>query len=239
MIKIIAVDDDPAYLDFLATIVFPITDIQFKLMARISHMEDKHNIEFLLEKIRNLNPDLVLMDMSFVLVNRPEDFGIQLVRTIRSVFPEQKIIMLVGDQGSDDKARANKIIRSFEAGALAYLEKREIAHYREAIEEVIHGDMYVSKSLSKLVLRDFSKNASAKIVEYKLTQRHLELLHLLCEGLDITQIAEQMKKEDGKSLDINTVNFHLKTIRKNMFKDQEKTTLHGIVAKVLKEKIIS
>ena len=117
-IKIIAVDDDESYLESLK-LFFSLHKERYDFpdTSRISKFQDEYNIEFMLEKIGKVEPDVVLMDFSFALANKPDDFGIELVRRIREKFPEQAIIMLVGDDDDEDEIRGGKIRRSFEAGA--------------------------------------------------------------------------------------------------------------------------
>ncbi len=238
MRKIIAVDDDSAYLDYLSKVVFLPNDKEFGLSLCISHMEDEYNIEFMLEKIGKIQPDVVLMDLSFALVGRPGDFGIELVKKILEKYPDQKIIMLVGDQNDSDPIRADKILRSFQAGAAAYIGKREIVNYREAILEVIHGDKYISKETSKILVKGIGKDAAEARRKYKLTDRHLEVLWLLSQDFDIANVASQMKNSKGEALKIDTINFHLKTIRSKLVEGNGMRTLHGIVAKAIRVGLI-
>ena len=237
MIKLIAVDDDSAYLDSLSKAAFLQDNKEFQLSLCISHMEDDYNVEFMLEKIGRIRPDIVLMDLSFKLVGRPTDFGIELVKKILEKYPDQKIIMLVGDEDDADPVRADKILRSFQAGAAAYIGKREIVNHRdaivEAILEVIDGDKYISKETSRILVTGIGKAAEGRR-KYKLTDRHLEVLWLLSRDYDIPNVASQMKNSKGESLKIHTINFHLKTIRSKLVEADEMGTLHGMIAKALR-----
>ena len=178
------------------------------------------------------------MDLSFALVGRPGDFGIELVKKILEKYPDQKIIMLVGDQNDSDPIRADKILRSFQAGAAAYIGKREIVNYREAILEVIHGDKYISKETSKILVKGIGKDAAEARRKYKLTDRHLEVWWLLSQDFDIANVASQMKNSKGEALKIDTINFHLKTIRSKLVEGNGMKTLHGIVAKAIRVGLI-
>jgi len=234
MIKLIAVDDDSAYLDSLSRAVFLPNDQEFQLSLCISNMHDDYNVEFMLEKIGKIRPDIVLMDLSFKLVGRSSDFGIELVKKILEKYPGQKIIMLVGDESDSDPIRADKIMRSFQAGAAAYIGKREIVNSREAILEVINGDKYISKETSKILVNGIGKDAPEARLKYKLTDRHLEVLWLLSQDFDILNVAAQMRNSKGEPLKIHTINFHLKTIRSKLVEDNNMGTLHGLVAKAIR-----
>ncbi|MFM9949072.1 MAG: DNA-binding response regulator [Saprospiraceae bacterium] len=238
MIKIIAVDDDITFLDILAREVFPASDTEFKLAHCISHMEDRHNIDFMLQKINKIQPDVVLMDLSFTLIGKPHDYGIELVKVIKEYFPEQKIIMLVGDDTFSEEELYGKIYRSIQAGAAAYLGKREKAICREAINEVINGDKFMSKETTKKLLEGIPPVTLEARQKYKLTNRHIEVLWLFSQDLTAEEVARKMTSSEGKPLTVYAVNFHLKTIRKKLFNTKDAGTLHGLVAKALREKII-
>lgn len=238
MIKIIAVDDDTAFLDYLTREVFPASDTEFKLAQCISNMGDKYNIDFMLQKIKQIQPDVVFMDMSFTLVGKPQDYGVELVKIILARFPEQKILMLVGDGDFTEEEFFDKIFRSLQAGAAAYLGKREVLNCREAIKEVINGDKYISKETTKMLLMGIQGEALEARKKYKLTNRHIEVLWLFSQDLTAEKVAEQMTNSEGKALTVDAVHFHLKTIRRKLLGKKTGGTLHGLIAKALREKII-
>jgi len=232
MINIIAVDDSKEYLQSLKQIFKP-HENQYRLVKCISEMKDDDNIEYMLAQIKEIRPDVVLMDLSFAIHNKPKDFGIELVRRILLKYPEQKIMMLVGDDDDSNQVRWEKIRRSFEVGAMAYLGKRDIASWMEAIDEVVNGDTYVSQRTLKTIvggLREQSKSS----YKYKLGKRQLEVLTHLSEDKTLQQVADSINGERGKSITIHAINFHLRNIRAKF----NANTLHGVVAKAIRENLI-
>ena len=233
MIKIIAVDDSEAYLQSLKQIFKP-HENQYKLIKCISEMRDDYSIEYMLEQIKEIKPHVVLMDLSFALYNKPQNFGIELVRRILLKYPDQKVMMLVGDDDDSDQVRWGKIRSSFEVGAMAYLGKRDIASWMEAIDEVVNGDTYVSQRTLKTIvggLREQSKSSG----KYKLGKRQLEVLTHLSRDKTLQQVADSISGEPGKTITIHTVNFHLRNIRARL----NANTLHGVVAKAIRENLIA
>lgn len=234
MITIVAVDDSEEYLGSLKQIFKPYEE-KYKLVKCISKMKDEYNIEYMLQQIGHHSPDVILMDLSFAIYDRPHDFGIELVRRIRNKYEAQKVIMLVGDDNDNDQVRWEKIRRSFEVGAMAYLGKRDIASWMEAIDEVVNGDTYVSPRHMQSILRGIRNQSGATGHAYKLGNRQLEVLMHLSQDHTIKQVANLISRgEDKKPITIHAVNFHLRNIRAKL----NANTLHGVIAKAIREKII-
>jgi DNA-binding NarL/FixJ family response regulator len=229
---IIAVDDDESYLDSLKQFFSKHTD-KYDLSSAncVFKLQDEYNIEYMLEKIENVQPDVVLMDFSFTLAGRPHDFGIELVHRIKMKFPDQKIIMLVGDDDEQDQVRWDKINRSFNAGATAYLGKKDITNCMEAIDEVVKGDVYLSESAQKAFFKAMKENGGAKEI---LTLRQREVLKLLSEDYSIAETAARLLAEGKKSVTPHVVNFHIQNIKQRL----NTRTLHGSISKALRENII-
>jgi len=233
MIKIIAVDDSKEYLQSLEQLFSPHSN-RYHLAKSISEMKDEYNIEYLLKQIKEIQPHVVLMDLSFAIYNKPHDYGIELVRRILLKHPDQKIIMLVGDDNDDDQIRWEKIRRSFEVGAMAYLAKRDIALWMVAINEVVNGDSYASQSTLKTIIKNIRGKNKNAFSTYKLGKRQLEVLTHLSKDKTLQQVADSIRGENGKSITIHTVNFHLRNIRAQF----NANTLHGVVAKAIRENLI-
>lgn len=233
MIKIIAVDDSKKYLQSLEQLFKPHAQ-RYQLVKSISEMIDEYNIEYMLKQINDIQPHVVLMDLSFAIYKKPHDYGIELVRRILLKYPEQKIIMLVGDDNDDDQMRWEKIRRSFEVGVMAYLAKRDIALWMEAIDEVVNGDSYASQSTLKTIINNLRAKNKNSFSSYNLGKRQLEILTHLSKDKTLQQVADSISGKNGKSITIHTVNFHLRNIRAQF----NANTLHGVVAKAIRESLI-
>jgi DNA-binding NarL/FixJ family response regulator len=147
-------------------------------------------------------PDIVLMD-----VDMPELDGIQAAASIKRSFSEAKVIMMTS---SKDKRH---IFASLAAGANGYCTKDVTkARLLAAIKSVMAGDMWLDSSIANTILQlipDCSESESGSTAgktEAPLTEREIEVLKLLVEGLNNTQI--------GKHLFIttDTVKTHIKHI---------------------------
>ena len=113
--------------------------------AIVRLLNEKKNLEVLeviqsgeeaLEKLPNLQVDLVLIDVSLPKMN-----GIRLVSLIQEKFPGLRCMMLSGH------LTPFYVKRSLEAGARGYVLKDDIAGVLEGVESVLNGEIYVSKAL--------------------------------------------------------------------------------------------
>lgn len=229
MINIVAVDDSKEYLEGLKSIFTD--EEQYHMAYGFSIFEDEYNIEFMLQKIGVIQPDVILMDFSFILTGQPYDFGIELVRRILQLYPKQKIIMLVGDEDDSESDRWTKIRRSFAAGAQAYLSKQDISSWKDAISEVVNGENYINEHLIKTMLKGLRATTKQS---YNISGRQREVLIHLAADKTAKQVADSIQGADGAKISVHTVNFHLRNIRSRL----NCKTLHGVIAKALKEKII-
>src|SRR6266508_888595 len=89
-----------------------------------------------LEKLPNLDVDLVLIDVSLPTMN-----GIQLVNMIHKLFPNLLCLMISGH------LTPFYVKRSLEAGARGYVLKDDIRGVLEGVERVLDGEIYVSSAL--------------------------------------------------------------------------------------------
>ena len=89
-----------------------------------------------LEKIPDLDVDLVLIDVSL-----PQRSGISLVMALQAKYPELPCVMLSGHV-SQHYARS-----SLAAGARGYLVKDHANEILEGIERVLQGEIYVSEEV--------------------------------------------------------------------------------------------
>lgn len=89
-----------------------------------------------LEKLPDLEVDLLLIDVSLPKMN-----GIKLVGKIQEKFPGIRCMMLSGH------LTPFYVKRSLEAGARGYVLKDDIPGVLEGVEQVLKGEIYVSKAL--------------------------------------------------------------------------------------------
>ena len=135
-----------------------------------------------LNLVKAQRPDVVLMDISM-----PDLNGLEAAARIAKEFPEVRVIILSMHNNEEYYWRALK------AGAAGYLlKKAAIAELETALQRVVHGEIYLSREISKRLLKKLPLNG---IVDRKspleqLTSRQREVLQLIAEGQNTKGIAE-------------------------------------------------
>lgn len=137
----------------------------------------------LLSLVSELNPDIVLMDISM-----PGLSGIEATRQLRKIAPHTRVLALTVHE---DEGMLREMIR---AGAHGYIIKRAIeSELIQAIRIVAQGYIYVYPSLTGALLQDLSPHSRpAKPSHELLTLRETDVLLLLVRGYTNRQIAEEL-----------------------------------------------
>lgn len=135
--------------------------------------------ETAVQKIPELMPDIVLMDIDLPGIN-----GIQCIRQLKSICPGvQFMICSVYDEDE-------KIFDALSAGANSYILKRSsIDVLITAIEDLHAGGSPMSSDIARKVVLHFQKAISPKIDHYNLTKREVEILEHLSKGNTYQHVA--------------------------------------------------
>lgn len=137
-----------------------------------------------LAKIRQLNPDLVTVDL-----NLKHSLGLELIKDIHIQFPTLRVLVV---SVHDEFLNARRIIS---AGAHGYITKLEpLTHVITAIERIFAGEIYVSHEVtSQMALQLAGREHNHEAPDIRnLTDRELQIFELTGEGLNIRQIADHL-----------------------------------------------
>jgi two-component system NarL family response regulator len=152
-----------------------------------------------IHKAEDAAPDVVLMD-----VRMPRMSGIEATRAISEAVPTAKILMLTVSDDEEDLYEAVK------AGATGYLLKEiSIEEVANAIRAVVTGQSLISPSMASKLLSEFNnlaKQAQQKVIAPKLTDRELQVLKLVAQGMSNREAAETLFISE------NTVKNHVRNI---------------------------
>lgn len=153
----------------------------------------------LVEMAQELQPDVILADISMPLLN-----GFDAARQIRRTVPRSKIVFVTMHADHD------YVTEAFRLGAAGYLLKRSAASELVlAINEVLQGRIYVTP----LIAKEFGRTGAIgpRLSEsHELTARQREVLQLVAEGHPNREIAEIMK------LSMKTVEFHKNNLSRKL-----------------------
>lgn len=141
---------------------------------------------------RDYRPDVALMDMRMPVMN-----GFEAIAAIRSEFPDAGIVA-VSTFGGDEDVR-----KALRAGALAFLTKDAP---QDELLEAIRAAARKKRFITPLV----AATLAAEAREPDLSDRELEVLHLLTRGLSNKQIAFELQIAD------DTAKNHVKSILKKL-----------------------
>lgn len=135
------------------------------------------------ELARNLNPDLILMDLIM-----PEMDGIQATRIIKAEKPEIKILMLTSF------ADQEHVIPAIEAGASGYqLKDIQPDELVASIRKIMSGEDQLHPRATSLVLKHLSgNNRQERKPLDELTKREMEVLKEIASGKSNKEIATSL-----------------------------------------------
>jgi DNA-binding NarL/FixJ family response regulator len=140
-----------------------------------------------LRLIRQLKPDLALVDMSL-----PDQNGIELTGEILRISSGTRIMIVSMHHKID------YIVRAFQAGAAGYVVKESAsAKLLQGVEAVLKGDYFMDASVSQQVVKKLAglqkKNMKVSDEVYNaLTPREQEVMLLVAEGLSTKAISERL-----------------------------------------------
>jgi len=143
-----------------------------------------------LEAIARLDPDLVLVDISF-----PGRSGMQFIKELRKVNRQVKVLVI---SMRDEAAYADRVLR---AGADGYIMKQEDPEeVASAIHDVLAGHIYISEAVLANRPKGSSKNRSKATARpmHRLTDSELEILELLGRG----KTADEISRLDHLSVEV-------------------------------------
>jgi DNA-binding NarL/FixJ family response regulator len=147
----------------------------------------------------DIAPDVILMD-----VRMPRMSGIEATRAISESVPSAKVLMLTVSDEEEDLYEAVK------AGATGYLLKEiSIEEVANAIRAVVTGQSLISPSMASKLLSEFNnlaRQAQQKVIAPKLTDRELQVLKLVAQGMSNREAAEALFISE------NTVKNHVRNI---------------------------
>jgi two-component system, NarL family, response regulator NreC len=213
MLRVFITDDHELYLEGLVLLLNKQPGIQV-VGSALTGKE-------LLQKLPDLQVDILLLD-----VHLPDTGEEELLKKIRSVHPELKILYLTIMRGT---RYIHKLIRHDIHGYI--LKNTSIEELVKALNSVSEGKKYFSKEINIIdTEQDFRNTVTIeeRKVDEILSKREIEVLTLICKEYSNSEIAEKL------FLSVSTVETH----RKNLIAKLGVNNTVGLVKFALRNNLI-
>ena len=209
-IKVLLYDDNEALRSSMEALITE--DNGFELLAAMP------NAETVETDIKEMKPDVVLMDIDMPVVN-----GVEAVKKISRINDKLPVIMLTVFDDNEN------IFNAICAGASGYILKRYATEeIPSAIRMVLTGGAPMTGSVARKVLMMVPQAKTSDQEKSNLTDKEIAILQFLVNGYSYKMIAAELK------ISIDTVRFHIKKI-------YDKLHVHSAteaVSKAIKDKLI-
>lgn len=191
--KVLLVDEQPLVLMSLKTLLAS--------EAGISVCGEAKDGETALKLVEQEKPDLIILDVSLGKLH-----GIELIKRVMLKNQSTRILVL---SAQDDSLFAPRVL---DAGALGYANKRQsLEEISEAVHTVLSGQVYLGPAFShhpESKSREGKKSFISSVK--KLSDRELEIFHLIGQGLTTSQLADQLR------LSVKTIETHKANIKSKL-----------------------
>jgi DNA-binding NarL/FixJ family response regulator len=156
----------------------------------------------LLEMLKKLTPDLVVLDISM-----PNLRGVEATREIRTLYPRTKVLILTMHKNKE------YLYHAIASGANGYMLKEDSdEELLLAVETICKGGTYVTQKLTGAMAHDLSRAISGKdpVPANSLTSREREIIRFIVKGKTNAEIAATL------SISTRTVETHRANLMKKM-----------------------
>jgi NarL family two-component system response regulator LiaR len=148
------------------------------------------------EKALLLVPDIILMDIVM-----PRQTGIEALQQLQEAGSPAKVIVLTSF------AEYEQLYPAIKAGAMGYLLKDSTpGQLVQAIRDVYQGQTSLSPVIARMLIDEIKKESELPLSKDPLTDREVEVLKLVAQGLTNNEIAERLVVSEG------TVGTHISNI---------------------------
>lgn len=185
-IKVMIADDHPLVRHGIKTV--------FEAYDDILLVAEAENGKEAIEMCEKYRPDIILMDIMMPVID-----GVEATSQLIKRFPDIKVIALTSFNDKD------LIKKSLKAGAVGFILKNITgAKLVKTIKNAYKGELTLSSQATKILLSELREPSSEGTI--KLTEREIEILALIVEGLSNKEIAKRL------FISNSTVQFHVSNI---------------------------
>jgi DNA-binding NarL/FixJ family response regulator len=208
--KVIIVDDHTLFRNGLRILLNNMEN--YRVIAEAS------NGKQFLDLIEKEMPDLVLLD-----INMPVMDGIEAATIAHEKYPDLKIITL-SMYGEEDY-----YYKMVNAGVKGFvLKNSDIKEVKNALDVVFEGGSFFSTELLQNLINSLKSAPKSKEVHNELSEREMEILILICQGLSNQEIGDKL------FISKRTVDKH----RANILEKSESKNTAQLVVYAIKNKLV-
>lgn len=187
-IRVLIADDHPIVRDGLRTLIN--TEPGMELVGEAVNGEEA------VQRAIAQRPDVILMDLVM-----PVKDGLEAISEIKSIEPNIAILVLTSFSEED------KVFPAIRAGALGYLLKDSSPQQLlQAIYDVHRGEASLHPSIALQLIREINQPSDLPLAEDPLTERELDVLKLVAQGMTNQEIADRLYRSEW------TVRTHVRNI---------------------------
>jgi NarL family two-component system response regulator LiaR len=188
VIKVLIVDDHAVVREGLRTLIG--TEPGMEVIGEASDGVEA------VQQAGALEPDIILLDMVM-----PRRGGLEVISEIKARDIDARILVLTSFADDD------KVFPAIKAGALGYLLKNASPQILlQAIRGVYRGEPSMSPAVASKLMLELQRSSDLPPTKEPLTEREVDVLRLLAQGLTNQEIAERLVIGKG------TVRTHVSSI---------------------------
>jgi DNA-binding NarL/FixJ family response regulator len=178
-LKLLIVDDDSLIRESLS--------ILLAVEGEIEVVGTAQNGQEAFEKCKELNPDIVLMD-----IRMPVMDGVLGTKLIKESYKNTKVVILTTFK--DDEY----IKEALKNGAEGYILKNQASNsIIDSLKAVEKGNMVFEKNVAEKISSLIKEENKKNVEEFNLTERELDILKLIGEGLSNKEISAKLFLGEG------------------------------------------
>lgn len=213
MLKVLVVDDHALFRSGVVGVIASQQDMQV--------VAEAENGREAIEKAREVQPDIVIMDLSMPVMG-----GVEATRLLLEAAPGANVLILTVSEKDKDLFDAMK------SGARGYILKdADPDELVRAVTHITQGGVIISPAMAPKLLAEMGVSKDPQKREgLGLSPREREILALIADGLTDREIAEEL------FISVNTAKTHLKNIlTKLQVKSRAQIVARGARAGLLDE----
>jgi len=208
MIAVVLVDEDDRHRNWLSLLL--------NGTGGFSCWSTYKNCSLFLEELKNLDFNVVVMDVNFLYMD-----GVKCIKKVLEIKSSIDILILTNNQEEEI------VYNILSAGASGYILKGSSPSYiLEAIRDIYEGGSPMNGEIARKIVKRFRQLAPKLLPD--LTIREIEVLTLLSEGNNYQEIGDRL------FVSIDTVRNHIR----RLYKKLKVTTNTEAVAKAIRDRII-